>query len=63
MCFILSYDFIAGKKLLLTTWFVDLKLPDKSHKVYVTKCIFSSVSPLEKNAFSDVNFVIFVGKL
>ena len=23
-----------------TTWFRNLKLPDKNHKIYVTKCIF-----------------------
>ena len=47
-----------------TTWFVDLNLPDKNHKIYVTKCIFfqwrytgNKFAVIVKDVIMDAQFV------
>ena len=56
-----SWEKVAANR---TTWFVDLNLPDKNHKIYVTKCIFfqwrytgNTLAVIVKDIVMDSQFV------
>ena len=56
-----SWEKVAANR---TTWFADLKLPHKNHKLYVTKCIFfqwrytgNKLAVIVKDVVMDSQFV------